>query len=77
MKPDGYCFDIEADNLYVYAKQVWMIHFTDLNDKTNTLTVYPFREDIGLCKKAICDWNDQWRILSLLGITSLASMFSS
>ena len=67
MKPDGYCFDIEADNLYTYAKQVWMIHFTDLNDKSKTLTVYPFREDVSLCKKAICDWNDQWEKPFIVG----------
>lgn len=67
MQPIGWCFDIEADNLYIYAKQVWMIHFTDLNDKSKTLTVYPFREDVSLCKKAICDWNDQWEKPFIVG----------
>lgn len=51
----GWCFDIEADNLYLLSKQVWYIRFKS-HDGSRTLSVYPFRED----KQEVTEKIRQW-----------------
>ncbi len=55
MDLDGFVFDIEVDNLYLFCKKVWYIRFTSL-DKSKSLSVFPFREDLSECKKKIEDF---------------------
>ena len=58
MQPIGWCFDIEADNLYIYAKQVWMVYLRDLNNPNKELAVYPFRDK--QAGQKIKDWNSEY-----------------
>lgn len=41
--PEGFVFDIEADNLYPAVKKVWYVRLTSLCE-TKTLKVLPFRD---------------------------------
>lgn len=65
MQPIGWCFDIEADNLYIYAKQVWMVYLRDLNNPNKELAVYPFRDK--QAGQKIKDWNSQYERPLIVG----------
>lgn len=41
---NGWCFDIEANNLYPYVDTIWTIHFKSI-DKKKHLVVNPFKDD--------------------------------
>lgn len=51
----GWCFDIEADDLYLLSKKIWYIRFKS-HDGSRTLSVHPFRED----KQVVADKIKQW-----------------
>lgn len=51
----GWCFDIEADNLYLLSKKVWYIRLK-ANDGSRTLSVYPFREGVDSSASKIKEW---------------------
>ena len=54
---DGFYYDIEADNLYLYSTKIWYIKFKSL-DGTKELKVWPFREDDAAQK--ITEWVEQF-----------------
>ena len=56
---NGYCFDIEADGLYLPSKKIWYIKFLSL-DKTKEMKLYPFRESKESCVQKIVEWNNQF-----------------
>ena len=51
----GWCFDWEADNLYLQATQAWYGRFTSL-DKSRTMCVHPFREGTEAAYNKIYEW---------------------
>lgn len=51
----GWCFDWEADDLYLKATTVWYGRFTSL-DKTRTMKVYPFREGVQATYDKVREW---------------------
>ena len=65
MQPTGWCFDIEADNLYIYAKQVWMVYLRDLSNTSKELAVYPFRDK--QAGQKIKDWNSEYEKPFIVG----------
>lgn len=54
---DGFYYDIEADNLYLYSTKIWYIKFKSL-DGTKELKVWPFREEN--VSQKIMEWVDQF-----------------
>lgn len=56
---NGYLFDIEADNLYLQSKEIWIIHLKSL-DRTRELTIFPFRESREESKKKYLEWHDSF-----------------
>lgn len=59
MSTNGYCYDIEADGLYLQSKKIWYMRFKSL-DGTRTMSVYPFRDGVEVAKKQIEEWNDSF-----------------
>lgn len=55
----GWCFDIEADNLYLKAKNIWYIRLKTL-DGQRALSVYPFRIGKQAAKREIMQWVDSF-----------------
>jgi len=54
-KPEGWCFDIEGNNLYLGCTKIWYIRFKSL-DGSRAMNVYPFREKMEDTRKKIIDW---------------------
>jgi hypothetical protein len=50
----GWCFDIEADNLYIFSTKIWTIHFKSFCGRE--LIVNPFRESKEETKKKVIEW---------------------
>ena len=50
---NGFCFDIEADNLYLESKQMWLIRLKAL-DGSRSLSLYPFRDSSA--KEKFLEW---------------------
>ena len=59
MKLEGYCFDIEANNLYLQGTKMWYIKFKSI-DGSRSLSVFPFREDKETTKRKIQEWIDSF-----------------
>jgi hypothetical protein len=59
MKLEGFCFDAEADNLYLQAKKIWYIKFKDMNSEKE-LRVYPFKESYEEVQVKIIDWLESY-----------------
>lgn len=51
----GYCYDCEADNLYLQATQCWYIKFKTF-DGSREMSVYPFRDGVQATYDKIRDW---------------------
>ena len=47
---DGFCFDIEADALYLLSTKIWYIRFKSL-DGSKTLSIHPFKQSKEASKK--------------------------
>lgn len=58
--PQGFCYDVESDNFYLEAKEIWMIHIKDLHNPENKLTVYPFRDGKEKCRKQFLSFFEQY-----------------
>lgn len=84
---NGWCFDIEADNLYLQSTKIWYISLKSL-DGERSLKVFPFREGLEHSKQALEQWiesfddnacvvsfnglgYDLWILWKLLGITPI------
>lgn len=67
----GYCFDIEADNLYLQSTKIWMIILKSL-DGTRSLELFPFRESKEETKAKFIEWHksfgDKPLVVSFNGI---------
>ena len=59
MSSDGYCFDIEADNLYLQSKTIWIITCTSL-DKTRTIDILPFKEGKEESRRKFLEWHNSF-----------------
>lgn len=81
---NGWCFDLEADNLYLQSSKVWYIKFKSL-DGLRSLQVFPFKQAKQEVYESIMQWvysfedgaqvvswnglgYDLWVIWKLLGI---------
>lgn len=71
-KPEGWCFDIEGNNLYLGCTKIWYIRFKSL-DGSRAMNVYPFREKMEDTRKKIIDWiysfNDEAIVESFNGLS--------
>jgi len=56
---NGYCYDIEADELYLKSTKIWYMKFKSL-DGTRSMSVFPFRETKGEVVRKIQEWNDEF-----------------
>lgn len=54
---DGFCFDIEADALYLLSTKIWYIRFKSL-DGSKTLSIHPFKQSKEKTQQQIQDWLD-------------------
>lgn len=54
---EGFCFDIEADALYLLSTKIWYIHFKSL-DGSKTLSIHPFKQSKEKTQQQIQDWLD-------------------
>lgn len=52
----GYVFDIEADNLYLQSKKIWIIVLKSL-DGLRSLELFPFREEKEEVKRKFIEWH--------------------
>jgi hypothetical protein len=55
MELNGWCFDIEADNLYLQSTKIWYIGLKSL-DGERKLQVFPFREGKEASKRKLEQW---------------------
>jgi hypothetical protein len=51
----GWCFDLEGDDLYLGCTKIWYMRLKSL-DKTRTINLYPFRETKEETYKKLQDW---------------------
>lgn len=51
----GWCFDVESDNLYLQAKNIWYIRFKAL-DGSREMQVFPFRDGVQDSYDKIVEW---------------------
>jgi hypothetical protein len=58
-KLDGWCFDIEANGLYLQATKCWYIKFKSM-DGEREMQLFPFREDTKVVKRKIEKWIDSF-----------------
>lgn len=56
---NGWGFDIEADNLYLQAKEIWYIKCKSL-DGARELDIYPFQEGFDKSKQRFQEWVDSF-----------------
>jgi len=59
MELHGYCYDIEADNLYLESSKIWYMKFKSL-DGSRSMSIYPFRETIDEVKLKFYEWNNSF-----------------
>lgn len=59
MELNGWCFDIEADNLYLQSTKIWYISLKSL-DGERKLQVFPFREGREASKRKLEQWIDSF-----------------
>ena len=55
----GWCFDIEADGLYLQSKKIWYMKFKAL-DGSRELSIYPFQECKEVTTKKVQNWIDSF-----------------
>lgn len=55
----GWCFDIEADGLYLQSKKIWYMKFKAL-DGSRELSIYPFQESKEVTTKKVQNWIDSF-----------------
>ena len=55
----GWCFDIEADNLYLKSSKIWYIKLKTF-DGSRSLQVFPFRVGKTVAKAMLEDWVDSF-----------------
>ena len=55
----GWCFDIEADNLYLKSSKIWYIKLKTF-DGSRSLQVFPFRVGNAKAKSMLEDWIDSF-----------------
>lgn len=59
MLTNGYVFDIEADNLYLQAKNIWYINCKSL-DGSRELELWPFRDGYDDAQDKFLAWHDSF-----------------
>jgi hypothetical protein len=55
MSINGWCFDIEADNLYLQSKKIWYIKFKSLGG-AREISIHPFRDSTEVNYEKIMQW---------------------
>lgn len=55
----GYCYDIEADNLYLQSTKIWVIVLKAL-DGSRSLELFPFRESKEETKAKFLEWHNSF-----------------
>ncbi len=55
MELNGWCFDIEADNLYLQSTKAWYIKFKSIDGEKN-LSVFPFRQSKEKTNQQVMQW---------------------
>lgn len=55
MELNGWCFDIEADNLYLQSTKAWYMKFKSINGE-KSLSVFPFRQSKEKTYKQVMQW---------------------
>lgn len=55
----GYVYDIEANNLYLQSKEIWIIRCLSL-DGTRSLALYPSREGYVETKEKFLEWHNSF-----------------
>ncbi len=55
---EGFCYDIEGDDLYMNSSKIWVICFKDLNNPDKNLIVHPSFED---CRQKVVDWIESYK----------------
>lgn len=58
MNVSGYAYDIEADNFYLDATKIWVVHLKDLNDPSKHLEIRPFQDPDA--KEKLLKWHKQY-----------------
>ena len=55
----GYVYDIEADNLYIYSSKIWILHAISL-DGTREFTLFPYEMEKQDAKRKFLEWHNSF-----------------